>query len=237
MTNFFNYENNLIGRKLKFLFIYVISMQILGLAFFSIIGQYANDDANDILSNELGIVSLASTLTIATISIYMVVVLNSYIVEKFIGTAKERIYLFPQGKEKILRNKLLAFIKKYLLVTIEFMVATTIIYHICSTFVFKIFNNVDIFENIVELIGLVLLSVFVSLLIILLSTMIGIICQSTNISIIAAVIFVCLIGNLIANSYLLNIYILLGLISIMIVTVTIITNVIIRKVKSDNLWV
>lgn len=225
------YENNIVKKKFRLLFLIILLLQILSLTFFALVGIYDDTDTSGILQSPRGIVSLALTLTVAIISMYTITILNKYLVIKFIGNFRERTYVLPLSRKEIFNYRFSSFLKLYSRVLVEFTLIPMVVYFVFSKLVF---NNIKI-EDSWYLLVITIFVLGVSLFIIIISISFGIAYHSTSVSIISGVILICLLGNLIAQVYILNELVILLLSLLILVINYLIYKYLINRISKDSL--
>lgn len=200
-----NYEKNIAKTNLKNIVLWIIVVHIFSLIFFSIVGKFEKTDLDFILKSGEGIAVLSSTVTLSVLTIYVTYVINRKLIVRYIGSFRERSYIYPSGRENIFKEKLLALIYRYASIFLVLICLVNMAY----IFLFegaKIFSNpVHFFATILYVCSVSILTVLVSVIILLCSIIVGIKYQSTNISLITTVLLIACIGNVVAHSYVLHI--------------------------------
>lgn len=199
--------------------------------FFTIIGRFEPDD---IIQNYSSIIGLASTITTCTLVILGAIFINKKIVYDFIGDSKVRIYLYPEGRNRLFIRKIYVFFLMYSIKVLLGSLLSNILYFAIE-YTFPILsttqNMADLF--IVFIVSTLTISVLTTSFTIL-SACIGIYFSSMVATIVSGVIFVVLFGNLIAMSFIYNLYLLFPVLaSILIVTIIIIIRIS-YKIKTED---
>lgn len=220
MQSSFKYEVGKIKKVFKNLFFWILIVQTLSLIFFTTVGKFEVNDTDDILQNGKGIITLSITITLTVVTIYAVMLINRVLIIRYIGNFRERTYSYPTGRNQMFRAKIYAFIYKYM---VAFVICTLLV-----NTIYILFSIITSFINFttqvyVFLPNIVLLSALVSITIILLSSIFGIYYQSTNLCLITSIILIVLVGNLVANTYILDaIFVLLINIGLCVMNVSLI---------------
>lgn len=194
------YEQIKTRKYMKSLNLFIVLVHVLSLIFFTIVGKLDNSEGDYILQNASGLTSLATTITMSFTTIYVVYLMNKNFIIRYIGKSRERMYLYPSGRDEIFKNKLftnLGFLSKsffsiVILVNILFLFSSRII---------NISFTGELINNLVDIIAISILALLVSITMIILSTLFGIKFQSTNVSLITSVCLVALLGNIVAETY------------------------------------
>lgn len=216
----FKYEVGKMKKVFKNLFFWILIVQTLSLIFFTTVGKLEVNNTDDILQNGKGVITLSITITLTVATIYAVMLINRVLIIRYIGNFRERTYSYPTGRNQMFRAKIYAFIYKYMIVFVicTLLVNTIYILFCIITSIIKFTTPVYVF-----LPNIVLFSVLVSITIILLSSICGIYYQSTNKCLITAIILIVLLGNLVANTYILDaIFVLLINIGLCVINVSLI---------------
>lgn len=194
------YEQIKTRKYMKSLKLFIVLVHVLSLIFFTIVGKLDNSEGDYILQNVSGHTSLATTITMSFTTIYVVYLMNKNFIIRYIGKSRERMYLYPSGRDEIFKNKLftnLGFLSKsffsiVILVNILFLFSSRII---------NISFTGELIYNLVDIFAISILALLVSITMIILSTLFGIKFQSTNVSLITSVGLVALLGNIVAETY------------------------------------
>ena len=210
-----------------------ILINLLSLLFFSLVSYFEKNGEDSIITSSIGIISLASTLTVSIAIIYGVVIWNSLLLRHYIGSAREIIYLFPGGRGEIFISKIISLSLLCFINLVFVLFSENLIFYFVGKFLG--FMSLNSFSDILKI---TYMSIFVgifSLTIILISILIGQVFQSTNISIIASIIIVSIMSNMIAFSYKFNSGIILILIIGIFILNYFIKNILSRRVKNDDI--
>ena len=194
------YEKIKTKKYMKNLNLFIVLAHVFSLIFFTIVGKLDNSDGDYILQNASGLTSLATTITMSFTTIYVVYLMNKNFIIRYIGKSRERMYLYPSGRDEIFKNKLftsLSFLSKsffsiVILVNILFLFSSRII---------NISFSVGLIYNLADMLAITILALIVSITMITSSTLFGIKFQSTNVSLITSVGLVALFGNIVAETY------------------------------------
>lgn len=197
------YEGNKAKKYLKYLVILIPIVQVCSLVFFSLVGKYEKIDTDLILQSSRGIVTLSSTVTLSIITISMVYILNKNIVLRYIGNFRERTYIYPCGRNKMFTSKLNSAIHIYSTLYIFILSMVNIIYIFFGRNILPHSNSTLYLVDVLGIFNIVIMSFMISLTVILFSLIFGIKFQSTNISLITSIVSIVIIGNVVANSYIL----------------------------------
>lgn len=194
------YEKIKTKKYMKNLNLFIVLVHVLSLIFFTIVGKLDNSDGDYILQNASGLTSLATTITMSFTTIYVVYLMNKNFIIRYIGKSRERMYLYPSGRDEIFKNKLftsLSFLSKSFF-------SIVILMNILFLFFSRIINisfTGGLIHNLVDIFAISILALLVSITMIILSTLFGIKFQSTNVSLITSVGLVALLGNIVAETY------------------------------------
>ena len=194
------YEKIKTKKYMKNLNLFIVLVHVLSLIFFTIVGKLDNSDGDYILQNASGLTSLATTITMSFTTIYVVYLMNKNFIIRYIGKSRERMYLYPSGRDEIFKNKLftsLSFLSKSFF-------SIVILVNILFLFFSRIINisfTGGLIHNLVDIFAISILALLVSITMIILSTLFGIKFQSTNVSLITSVGLVALLGNIVAETY------------------------------------
>ena len=209
-----------------------ILINLLSLIFFSLVSYFEKNGEDSIITSSIGIISLASTLTVSISIIYGVVIWNRFLLRHYIGSAREIIYLFPGGRGEIFISKIISLSLLCFINLVFVLFSENLIFYFVGKFLG--FMSLNSFSDILKI---TYMSIFVgifSLTIILISILIGQVFQSTNISIIASIIIVSIMSNMIAFSYKFNSGIILLLIIGIFFLNYFLKNILINRVKNDD---
>lgn len=194
------YEKIKTKKYMKNLNLFIVLVHVLSLIFFTIVGKLDNSDGDYILQNASGLTSLATTITMSFTTIYVVYLMNKNFIIRYIGKSRERMYLYPSGRDEIFKNKLftsLSFLSKSFF-------SIVILVNILFLFFSRIINisfTGGLIHNLVDIFAISILALLVSITMIILSSLFGIKFQSTNVSLITSVGLVALLGNIVAETY------------------------------------
>lgn len=203
------YEMNKAKQYLKHLIILIPVIQIFSLSFFTVVGKFEKVDTDTILQSGRGIVTLSSTVTLSIVTIYVIYILNKNLISRYIGNFRERTYLYPCGRNKMFTSKLNSALYIYAMLFSITLSIVNVIYIFFSRNILALNHDLFYFADLLNVLNTVLLSLIVSVTVILCSLILGIKFQSTNISLITAVISIVIIGNIVAHSYILSNFIML----------------------------
>lgn len=202
------YELKKARQYLKYLVILIPIFQVSFLIFFSLVGIYEKVDTDIILQSSKGIITLSSTITLSAMTIYLVYKLNKNILLRYIGNFRERTYLYPSSRSKIFISKLNSAIHMYLVFYIFILSIVNITYVYFVRDIFPYSNSTFYLGKLLGIFNIVIMSFITSLAIILFSLIFGIKFQSSNVSLITAIVSIVILGNAVANSYILPNYII-----------------------------
>lgn len=235
MKSSLGYEIKKMKKDFKNLFVWILISQTFSLIFFSIVSKFEATDTDTILKSVKGISTLATTVTLTIITIYAVMIINKILVIKYIGNFRERTYTYPTGRNQMFRDKIYAFFYNYMLKFIIYVfIINTVYYLFCTTTSFiKITKPIYIFLP--SLFNSTILSLFISIIIILLSVVSGIYYQSTNKCLITSIILVALIGNIVASTYNLNNFFIMTINIILYTVIFSLVKFLKNYIKVDNL--
>lgn len=209
------YEKIKTKKYMKNLNLFIVLVHVFSLIFFTIVGKLDNSDGDYILQNASGLTSLATTITMSFTTIYVVYLMNKNFIIRYIGKSRERMYLYPSGRDEIFKSKLytsLSFLSKsffliLVLVNILFLFSSRII---------NISFSGGLIYNLLDIFAISILALIVSITMITSSTLFAIKFQSTNVSLITSVGLVALLGNIVAGTYSISI-IYIGLICVLMI--------------------
>lgn len=209
------YEKIKTKKYMKNLNLFIVLVHVFSLIFFTIVGKLDNSDGDYILQNASGLTSLATTITMSFTTIYVVYLMNKNFIIRYIGKSRERMYLYPSGRDEIFKSKLytsLSFLSKsffliLVLVNILFLFSSRII---------NISFSGGLIYNLLDIFAMSILALIVSITMITSSTLFAIKFQSTNVSLITSVGLVALLGNIVAGTYSISI-IYIGLICVLMI--------------------
>ena len=231
------YELNKTKLYLKNIFLWILIAQILSLIFFTMIGKFEKTDTDMILQSSKGIITLSSTVTLTILTIYVTIILNKMLVVRYIGNFRERTYIYPSGRDTMFRNKLYAILYRYISRFIFIMLIVNFVYYF-------LFEGTNIFSKPISIVGIsfdvfniVVLSALVSITILLLSIILGTRFQSINISLITSIVLIAIIGNVVANSFVLNVITILLINICICIADYVIIKYLLNKIKNDDIMV
>lgn len=197
MKKYFSFELEKVKKLQVYVLIATIAIQFFFLCFFSLIGKYDSSSTDLILKSYSGIIGLASTITMGIMVIPGTIVINKLIVANYIGDGKNRMFLYPDGREKIYVAKILAFIWGYSFRQLLGVFIANALYIIAECF----FRLLDTTKSVLEYFGDFLIismsSVILMTVIVLGSSVIGVLKQSTLVALISALCFITVLGNVI----------------------------------------
>lgn len=210
MKRHYNYEKRKLTPIRYTIFLIAFLSQLVFLFFFAIVGHFeSGDSSSDILKNISGIGGLASTITMCILAIYGAVLLNTIIIENYIGENRIRVYLYPYGRKKLFLLKVKCFVLVFLKFQFLGLVLSNVIFLLVE-FVFPIVNSGEgIFSNLLMAINSSIASSLITLVVILFSGVIGIRFSSLPATIVSSIVLVVVLGNLIAMSFAANVFLCL----------------------------
>ena len=100
------YEKIKTKKYMKNLNLFIVLVHIFSLIFFTIVGKLDTSGEDYVLQNASGLTSLATTITMSFTTIYVVYLMNKNFIIRYIGRSRERMYLYPSGRDEIFKNKL-----------------------------------------------------------------------------------------------------------------------------------
>lgn len=209
------YEKIKTKKYMKNLNLFIVLVHIFSLIFFTIVGKLDNSGEDYVLQNASGLTSLATTITMSFTTIYVVYLMNKNFIIRYIGRSRERMYLYPSGRDEIFKNKLFTSISFFSKSFFLIVVLVNILF-LFSSRIINISLAGGLIYNLVDIFVISILALLVSITMITSSTLFGIKLQSTNVSLITSVVLVALLGNLVAGTYNISI-IYIGLIYVLII--------------------
>ncbi|MCW6702219.1 hypothetical protein NH288_09000 [Anaerococcus sp. NML200537] len=209
------YEKIKTKKYMKNLNLFIVLVHIFSLIFFTIVGKLDNSGEDYVLQNASGLTSLATTITMSFTTIYVVYLMNKNFIIRYIGRSRERMYLYPSGRDEIFKNKLFTSISFFSKSFFLIVVLVNILF-LFSSRIINISLAGGLIYNLVDIFVISILALLVSITMITSSTLFGIKLQSTNVSLITSVVLVALLGNLVAGTYNISI-IYIGLICVLII--------------------
>ena len=212
------YEKIKTKKYMKNLNLFIVLVHIFSLIFFTIVGKLDNSGEDYVLQNASGLTSLATTITMSFTTIYVVYLMNKNFIIRYIGRSRERMYLYPSGRDEIFKNKLFTSISFFSKSFFLIVVLVNILF-LFSSRIINISLAGGLIYNLVDIFVISILALLVSITMITSSTLFGIKLQSTNVSLITSVVLVALLGNLVAGTYNISI-IYIGLICVLIILST-----------------
>ncbi len=195
------YEKGRAKRCFCNLYLLIAAVQLVSLLFFAIVGKFEAADEDYVLKSIRGITSLSSTITVLIMTIYAVVILNKSFLICYIGAFRERTYAFPAGRDDMFKGKLRAYLCKFISEIFAVIFIMDVIY--CCLFGMP-FDFSSLISDFAYVFALVLLEVLSSAAMLICSLLLGLKFQSTNASLITAIVLAATLGNLLANSYILG---------------------------------
>lgn len=209
------YEKIKTKKYMKNLNLFIVLVHVFSLIFFTIVGKLDNSEGDYILQNASGLTSLATTITMSFTTIYVVYLMNKNFIIRYIGKSRERMYLYPSGRDEIFKNKLytsLSFLSKSFF---SILVLVNILFLFSSRIINISFSG-GLIYNLLDIFAMSILALIVSITMITSSTLFAIKFQSTNVSLITSVGLVALLGNIVAGTYSISI-IYIGLICVLMI--------------------
>lgn len=194
------YEKIKTKKYMKNLNLFIVIVHIFSLIFFTIVGKLDNSEEDYILQNAFGLTSLATTITMSFTTIYVVYLMNRNFIIRYIGKSRERMYLYPSGRDEIFKNKLFTSISFLSKSFFSIVVLVNILFLLGSRIINISFTG-GLIYSLVDIFAISILAMLVSTTMIILSTLFGIKFQSTNISLITSVGLVALLGNIVVGTY------------------------------------
>lgn len=194
------YEKIKTKKYMKNLNLFIVLVHVLSLIFFTIVGKLDNSDGDYILQNASGLTSLATTITMSFTTIYVVYLMNKNFIIRYIGKSRERMYLYPSGRDEIFKNKLFTSLSFLFKSFFSIVILVNILFLFFSRIINISFTG-GLIHNLVDIFAISILALLVSITMIILSTLFGIKFQSTNVSLITSVGLVALLGNIVAETY------------------------------------
>lgn len=194
------YEQIKTRKFMKNLNLFIVLVHVLSLIFFTIVGKLDNSDGDYILQNVSGLTSLATTITMSFTTIYVVYLMNKNFIIRYIGKSRERMYLYPSGRDEIFKNKLFTSLSVFAKSFFSIVILVNILFLFSSRIINISFTG-GLIHNLVDIFAISILALLVSITMIILSTLFGIKFQSTNVSLITSVCLVALLGNIVAETY------------------------------------
>lgn len=209
------YEKIKTKKYMKNLNLFIVIVHIFSLIFFTIVGKLDNSEGDYILQNAFGLTSLATTITMSFTTIYVVYLMNKNFIIRYIGRSRERMYLYPSGRDEIFKNKLFTSISFLSKSFFSIVVLVNILFLLGSRIINISFTG-GLIYNFVYILSITILALLASITMITSSTLFGIKFQSINVSLITSVGLVALLGNIVAGTYSISI-IYIGLICVLII--------------------
>lgn len=209
------YEKIKTKNYMKNLNLFIFIVHIFSLIFFTIVGKLDNSEGDYILQNAFGLTSLATTITMSFTTIYVVYLMNKNFIIRYIGRSRERMYLYPSGRDEIFKNKLFTSISFLSKSFFSIVVLVNILFLLGSRIINISFTG-GLIYNFVYILSITILALLASITMITSSTLFGIKFQSINVSLITSVGLVALLGNIVAGTYSISI-IYIGLICVLII--------------------
>ncbi|WP_311679153.1 hypothetical protein [Sneathia vaginalis] len=209
------YEKIKTKKYMKNLNLFIVIVHIFSLIFFTIVGKIDNSEGDYILQNAFGLTSLATTITMSFTTIYVVYLMNKNFIIRYIGRSRERMYLYPSGRDEIFKNKLFTSISFLSKSFFSIVVLVNILFLLGSRIINISFTG-GLIYNFVYILSITILALLASITMITSSTLFGIKFQSINVSLITSVGLVALLGNIVAGTYSISI-IYIGLICVLII--------------------
>lgn len=205
---------------------------VISLLFFSLVGRYDVSDGDLILRKVTSIMTLSVTLTLSIICIYGTILFNKFLLKDYIQQTREKTYLFPGGRTTIFISKLSSLC---LIVSLSFFPIVTLenVLFYFMAHIFKI-SRIPFIDYGLKVFSTTSFATIFILLLIVLSILTGLYFQSTNVSIITAIILVSILGNFVAQLYQMNSIItfilIAGVISLLFGLIKVLAN----KIKTDD---
>lgn len=209
------YEQIKTRKYMKNLNLFIVLVHVFSLIFFTIVGKVDNTDGDYILQNASGLTSLATTITMSFTTIYVVYLMNKNFIIRYIGKSRERMYLYPSGRDEIFKIKLFTSLSVFAKSFFSIVVLVNILFLFSSRIINISFSG-GLIYNLADMLAITILALIVSITMITSSTLVGIKVQSTNVSLITSVGLVALLGNIVAGTYSISI-IYIGLICALII--------------------
>ena len=227
MRDKINYEFQKQASHFKSLFWTNIVVNFISLVFFTLVGRLDETSKElSILNYAIGVITLATTVTVTVAIIFGVVLFNRLLLIHYIKQEREITYLFPEGRSTIFLSKLYGLCANFLISFFPVVLLENIIYYfLCEFFGFMIPDSFGSYFKVIYIVSIVL---------ILISFLIGQKFQATNISIISSVIMVSIVGNFIAFLYRIPSIIIILLILISLIAVLIAIKFLVHKIRRDD---
>ena len=184
-------------------------VQLLFLYFFTIVGRFEPPTQDNILNQYSSIVGLASTITICSLGIYEIIVMNRFIVYDFIGDNRTRTYLYPGGRNKLYYRKINVFMIASIRMLLIGSSTANIIFFLSERVAPILQNNIDVSQDRITFIISPLMIALIATSLVIISSIAGIYFSSGTSTIIAGILFIVFFGNLIAVSFIKYPYMLL----------------------------
>lgn len=194
------YEQIKTRKYMKNLNLFIVLVHVLSLIFFTIVGKLDNSDGDYILQNDSGLTSLATTITMSFTTIYVVYLMNKNFIIRYIGKSRERMYLYPSGRDEIFKRKLFTSLSVFAKSFFSIVVPVNILFLFSSRIINISFSG-GLIYNSIDIFVISILAMLVSITMIISSTLVGIKFQSTNVSLITSVGLIALFGNIVAGTY------------------------------------
>ena len=233
MRDKINYEFQKQASHFKSLFWTNIVVNFISLVFFTLVGRLDETSKElSILNYAIGVITLATTVTVTVAIIFGVVLFNRLLLIHYIKQEREITYLFPEGRSTIFLSKLYGLCANFLISFFPVVLLENIIYYfLCEFFGFMIPDSFGSYFKVIYIVGF---SALFSIDLILISFLIGQKFQATNISIISSVIMVSIVGNFIAFLYRIPSIIIILLILISLIAVLIAIKFLVHKIRRDD---
>lgn len=229
-----NHENLIVKNIFKNSGFYILLPLILSLLFFTLVGMAEKSSLENVLRDPTAILGISLSVLCAISSFYSSVLLNNYVVGKFIGSCREIIYTYSVPKEKILFIKVNSFTNHYIKSFIMHVVVGEILYFCFYTIMFGNPPFYSLYQGVFVLL-ICVLCLQNSLLIIYISIAIGIVFKSTNLTLSTAVILICTLGNCSVYAYNLKIEILFIIIIVLTLMCRLVELCLMKYIKQDHL--
>ncbi len=181
----------------------------------------------------IGVMTLATTVTVTVAIVFGVVLFNCLLLIHYIKHEREITYLFPEGRTTIFLFKLYGLCANFLISFFPIVLLENIIYYFsCEFFGFMILNSFGSYFKVICIVGF---SALFSLVLILISILIGQKFQATNISIITSIIMVFIVGNFTAFLYRIPSIIIILFILVSLIAVLIVIKLLVYKIQRDDI--
>lgn len=199
MTKKILFEVNKIRKHQWAIFLFAFCSQLGLLYFFSLIGKAAGVDRRTVLTSYTELVGLTAVGSLSFMVVYGSVLVNKTITNHYISRSRFRLYLYPNGRRELYLLKTIAFILVFTIVQFIGMVSAIGVYMASETIAPIITVDSYMWQYGLTFFLIANATALLTVIIVVMSSVIGIVLKSANATIVTGIIAIVLFANSVQN--------------------------------------